>query len=89
VGVRPYRPFYVRYNTGEARGGTLTISIDNGRVLVPGCRTRPAASVTCQIRDRIDSRMVMALTRSPATVTITLRNTAGLTTTMTVQVRVP
>lgn len=86
--VGNYLPFLVRYNTGANLRGTLTITIDNGVVEVPACRPRPSPTVVCQVSGRSGTRLVIPVARRAATVTITLRNAAGMSTSMQVAVRV-
>ncbi len=81
-------PFLVRFNTGGARGGTLTASISSGTIWVAGCKGQPAAaSVSCVVSGRNGTRLMLPMVSSAATLTITLTNTAGDQSTVTVRVR--
>jgi hypothetical protein len=78
----------VRYNTGGARGGTLTVAISNGTIWVAGCKGQPpAASVSCSVSGQNGARLLLPMANTPGTIKITFTNTAGDQTTITVYVR--
>jgi hypothetical protein len=78
----------VRYATGDARGGTLSVSISNGVVWVSGCKGQaPAQSVTCTVNGRYGARLILPRASQPAVITIVLTSTSGAQTTATVRVR--
>ncbi|MGV1028886.1 MAG: hypothetical protein ACOYBU_10300, partial [Dermatophilaceae bacterium] len=80
-------PFLVRYATGGVRGGTLNVSISSGVIWASGCQGQgPAPSLTCVVNGYAGARLLLPLASRSATVTITLTNTSGLQTTVTVRV---